>query len=137
MRIPLLIPLLLLTAVAASGGNVRVYIAPQTTLIPASGKVWFDIYWINESERSATIPAFERYSLIFSPLTRSASVGLEARTIDHPTPDRRIAGWVVHDQTTVDINAKPNELVAISAEFRGDKSRFKSNIIVLRKSPKA
>ena len=134
MRTCLVILSLLLTAFAAFGGSVKVYIAPRTTSIPASGKVLFDIYWINESERPAMIPAFERYSFTFSPLTRSATVGLEGRTIDHPSPDRSIAGWaIVHDQTTIEIDAKANELVAISAEFHGDKSRFKSNTVVLRR----
>ena len=61
MRIPFVILSLLLTAVVASGGSVRVYIAPQTTFIPASGKVSFDIYWINESERAASIPRIGDY----------------------------------------------------------------------------
>jgi hypothetical protein len=134
MRTCLIILSLLVTDFAASAGSVKVYIVPQTTFIPASGKVSFDIYWINESERPAMIPAFERYSFTFSPLTSSATVGLDGRTIDHPSRDRGIAGWaIVHDQTTIEIDAKPNQLVEISAEFHGDKSRFKSNTIVLRR----
>jgi hypothetical protein len=138
MRVSLVILSLLLTAAAAFGGSVKVYIAPQTTFILASGKISFDIYWINENERPAAIPALERYSFTFPPWPGSRLSGWRRAPSITPGLDRSIAGWaIVHDTTTISVDAKPNELVAISAEFRGDKSRFKSNTIVLRKSPKA
>ena len=65
MRVSSFILSLLLTATAAFGGSVKVYIAPQTTVIPGSGKISFDIYWINDSERPAAIPAPERYVFIY------------------------------------------------------------------------
>src|SRR4051812_5564724 len=129
---------LLLFHVVAEAGSVTVYIAPATTSIPASGKVAFDVYWYNDSDRPATIPAFERFSFMFSALDPLAGASLEARTVDHSGPDRPIAAWAtVHDQTTITIDAKPDELVAITAKFYGNKSRFKSNTVVLRKVPKA
>jgi len=71
-------------------------------------------------------------------LNRLFSTGLEMRGVDPPSRDRKVAGWaIVHDTTTISVHVKPNDLVAISAEFRGDKKRFKSNTIALPKSPKA
>jgi hypothetical protein len=128
---------LLLVVVAAKAESVKVYIAPRTNSIPVSGKVSFDIYWYNASDRPAAIPALERYSFVISVLAPFAAVGLEGRTVDHPSANRSIAPYAtIHDQTAITIDAKPNQLVAVTGEFRGDKSRFKSNTVVLRKAPK-
>jgi hypothetical protein len=138
MRAPIVVLLLFLFQVVAEAGSVTVYIAPTTSSIPASGEVAFDVYWYNESDRPATIPAFERFSFMFHALAPLADASLEARAVDHPGPDRLIAPWAtVHDHTTITIQAQPDELVAITAKFRGNKSRFKSNTVVLRKVPKA
>jgi hypothetical protein len=145
MRTPVFVLFLFLFPVVAKAGSVTVYVAPASNSIPASGEVAFDVYWYNDSDRSATIAAFERFSFTFyvlaplAELSREAhtEVSLEARTVDHSGPDRSIGPRaIVHDQTTITIHAKPDELVVVSAEFRGNKSRFKSNTIVLGKIPK-
>jgi hypothetical protein len=138
MRTPIVVLFLFLFQVVAKAGSVTVYVAPATNAIPASGEVVFDVYWFNESDRAATIPAFERFSFTFHVLSALADASLEGRSVDHPGLDRLIAPWAtVQDRTTITIQAKPDELVAITAEFRGNKSRFKSNTVVLRKAPKA
>ncbi|HVF73201.1 MAG TPA: hypothetical protein VM940_16485 [Chthoniobacterales bacterium] len=138
MRTLCVILLVVLFSPVARAGSVRVYIVPTTTSIPVSGEVAFEVYWYNDSDRPAKIPAFERFSFMFGALAPLADARLEARSVDHAGPDRSIAPWAtVHDQTTITIHAKPDELVAISATFYGNKSRFKSNTVVLRNAPKA
>jgi hypothetical protein len=137
MRTPVSV-FVFLFVVAAKAGSVSVYIVPAANSIPASGEVAFDVYWYNDSDRSAKIPAFERFGFTFYALTELGEVSLEARSVDHSGPDRSIAPRaIVHDQTTITIHAKPDELVVVSATFYGNKSRFKSNTIVLGKVPKA
>jgi hypothetical protein len=128
--------LLLATIVAASAGSVKVFIAPSSSTIPGSGKVSFDIYWLNNADRPAAIPALDQYHFKFSIVgPGSGTAGIEARIVDHPSPDRQISAHaIVRDHTTVEIDAKPGELVEVTAEFRGRKSRFKSNTVVLWKS---
>jgi hypothetical protein len=138
MRTPAFVLFLFVFQVAAKAGSVSVYIVPAANSIPASGEVAFDVYWYNDSDRPAKIPAFERFSFMFGALSPLADASLEARTVDHAGPDRSIAPWAtVHDHTSISIQAKPDALVSITAKFYGNKSRFKSNTVVLRKDPKA
>ncbi|MEY2578940.1 MAG: hypothetical protein QOI49_1764 [Verrucomicrobiota bacterium] len=138
MRTPAFALFLFVFQVAAKAGSVSVYIVPAANSISASGEVAFDVYWYNDSDRPAKIPAFERFSFTFYALTELAEVSLEARSVDHAGPDRLIAPRaIVHDQTTITIHAKPVELVVVSATFYGNKSRFKSNTVVLGRVPKA
>lgn len=128
---------LALTAVELSARDVHVFIAPRTSSIPASGKVHFDIYWLNKGRRPAAIPAARRHSFTYSPLGPTAAtataVGISILTASHPSADRRIAaGAVIHDSAAIDVDARGVDLVKITAEFRGDRSTFKSNPVVLR-----
>ncbi len=138
MRVVIVVMLLLLAPVAdLFARDVRVFIAPRSSMVPRSGKVLFDVYWINDGRRPAAIPALQRYSFTYLPLgptaTTATAFGLSMLTADHPSADRRLApGAVARDSATVDIDAKGADLVQIAAEFRGDRSTFKSNTVVLR-----
>jgi hypothetical protein len=126
--------LLLASALSAAAGDVRVLIAPRTAAIPGSGKVVFDIYWVNDGDKTAAIPLLERYRFFYSPVgPGSTAVGLQLHTVDHTGRDRHIAPRsVVRDTASAKIDAGGAQLVEVSAEFRGEKSRYKSNSVVLR-----
>ncbi len=140
MRIVLAMCLLVTTVAEVCGRDVRVFIAPRTLIVPRSGKVLFDIYWTNDGSRPNAIPALQRYSFTYSPLgptaTTATAVGISVRTADHPSVDRRIGpGALVRDSATAEIDARGTDLVQIAAEFRGDRSTFKSNTVILRMRP--
>jgi hypothetical protein len=134
MRAILAASLLLLAAFPAVARDVRVFIAPRDSVIPRSGKVIFDIYWVNESNRPAAIPLRQRYSFIFSPLAPELAWGAtEFATVTHPGFDRVIpAHRVIHESATAQIDASGAKVLEVSAEFIGNKSRFESNTVVLR-----
>ena len=136
MRESLVILLLLASIPSAAARDVRVFIAPHTAVIPRSGKVVFDIYWVNDGEKTVAIPLLERYTFFYSPVgPGSTAVGLQLRTVDHTGKDRHIAPrTVVRDKATAEIDAGGAQLVQVSAEFQGEKSRYKSNSVVLRVS---
>jgi hypothetical protein len=123
----------LATMDCAHAGAVSVFIAARSHSLPASGKIAFDIYWINESDRAATIPALDYHSFTYSPLASERSWGATVgHVVDHRGPDRQIAPRrILHDQVTVDIKAEGARLLRVSAEFEGHRSTFKSNTIVL------
>ena len=56
---------------AATERNVSVFIAPRSSLVPASGKVIIDVYWFNSSKRPRAVPNLESYSVMQSINSRS------------------------------------------------------------------
>jgi hypothetical protein len=137
MRLLIISCLLIASGLAVLARDVRVLIAPRTIAIPSSGQVIFDIYWVNDGEKAVTIPALERYTFFFSPVGPSdAEVGFQLRTVDHSGPDRKIAPRsIIHENATAEIGARGANLVEVTAEFRGNRSRYKSNKVILRREP--
>jgi hypothetical protein len=129
--------LLLATIMPVAARDIRVFIAPRTHVRPASGKVVFDIYWINTGSRPAAIPAPGRHH--FSSLSHGRDLGWaggNARISVHPPPDRQVAPWsIVRDVVTVDIGRGAAELIEVDAEFEGKRRKFRSNSVVLRGRP--
>lgn len=139
-RTPIAIFLLVLSVVAAPARDVRVFIAPRTQVIPPSGRVIFDIYWVNGGEKPAAIPALQRYSFVYLPVgpaaSRSTVYGAEVQTVDHPSPNRRLAPHaLLREYVTADIRASGAQAVEVTAEFDGDRTRLKSNTVILRTAP--
>ena len=143
MRAPLLSVAALVVASAAgafAAPPVSVYIAPRTALVPASGRVTFDVYWFNRSERAATIPSMESYSLAISVVSRNRTrlprfLGSALSSL-HGNPSRSIAPrTIIRDEITHEIDIFPDELAEVTAEFGGSRGRaFKSNTVVLAKT---
>jgi hypothetical protein len=140
MRAPLVIVALVgLAATVAATPPVSVYIAPRSSIIPASGKVIFDIYWFNRSERPATIPTLESYSFSYDVISRSrrklpsfrgSVVSSLHRDANRPIPARTI----VRDELETSIEAKTDDFVEVTAEFWGKGGEtLKSNTVVLVK----
>ena len=117
MRPLIIIILLLASGVAVLARDVRVFIAPRTTLVPSSGRVIFDIYWVNDGEKAVIIPSMEHYTFFYSPVGPGGDeVGLELRTVDHSGPDRKIAARsVVHDTAEAEIGAPGATLIEVTA----------------------
>jgi hypothetical protein len=136
MRVLVTAALLAVTVACACARDVRVFIAPRTSAVPRSGKVLFDIYWINSGFHPGVIPAVRRHSFSYVPHGRDSSwAGVEALISSHPAPDRRIAPRsIVRDTATVDFDVRAAELLEVRARFSGDRSRFESNSVVLRVS---
>jgi hypothetical protein len=139
MRALLVILALSAAAASAAAGPVSVYIAPRSSVIPRSGKVVFDVYWFNRGERAATIPSLESYSFACSVVSRTGK-GLPrflggAVSSLHGNPDRPIPPrTVLRGEIQTDIDIAVDELVEVTAEFRGNRrGRFKSNTVVLVK----
>src|SRR5262245_53366995 len=128
---------LLATIMPLCARDVRVFIAPRTHVRPSSGKVVFDIYWINSGSRPAAIPAAGRYN--FSSLSHGKELGWAggaSRFWPHPPPDRQIAaGSILHEVVTVDIGRAAAELIEVDADFEGERKKFRSNSVVLRGRP--
>jgi hypothetical protein len=136
MRALITVAVFFVTVAGACARDVRVFISPRTATMPRSGKVLFDIYWINSGSRPAVIPAARRHSFSYVPHGRDSSwAGGEALISTHPDPDRRIAPRsIVRDTATVDFDTRAAELLEVRARFRGDRSRFESNSVILRVS---
>jgi hypothetical protein len=134
MRTAVVIFALLVGAFTAIARDVRLFIALQTSVVPRSGKVAFDIYWINDGERPAAIPLLECYSFWYSPLgPGSTVVAIESRIVDHPGRDRQLGPrQALHERATAEITSKGAQPVEVAAEFRGNRSTYKSNTVVLR-----
>lgn len=134
MRVFTTAVLLALTVAVASARDVRVFIVPRTSAVPRSGKVLFDIYWINSGFRPNAIPAARRHRFSYVPHGRDDSwAGVEALVQSHPDPDRRIAARaIIRDTATVKFDPRATELLEIRAKFYGDRSRFESNALLLR-----
>ena len=136
-RTPIVIFLLVLSVVAAPARDVRVFIAPRTQVIPHSGRVVFDIYWVNGGEKPVAIPALQRYSFVYLPVgpvaSRSTVYGAEVQTVDHPSPNRRLSPHaLLREHATANIRASGAQAVEVTAEFHGDRTRLKSNTVILR-----
>jgi hypothetical protein len=139
MRVRTLIVIFLFVSsvVTASARDVRVFIAPRTQVIPRSGRVVFDIYWVNSSEKPVAIPALQRYSFEYLPVGALASnstvYGAEVQTVDHPSPNRRLAPHaLLREHVTADIRATGAQALEVTAEFHGERTRLKSNTVILR-----
>ena len=140
MRASLVIlALVVAAATAAAKTSVSVYIAPRNSVIPASGKVIFDIYWFNRSERPATIPTLDSYSFSCDvinssrkklPSFRGSVVSSLHRDADRPIPARTI----VRDEIETQIEATADDFVEVTAQFWGkDGKTLESNTVVLVK----
>ena len=125
------------SAAASLGEDVRVFIAPQTTLIPASGKVTFDVYWTNSGSSARRISPRGVYEFSFSSLaTEYTSIGNHAALDYHTSPERRIMPRaIIRDRVVIPIGVhKHVRLIEVSARFarRGWSPDFTSNTVVLR-----
>ena len=131
---------MLLSAAAAVARDVEVFIAPRTTVIPASGKVVFDVYWTNHGFHSEAIPARDgTYNFDFAcPGTDYASAGNSFAPNNHAGRNRWLSPrTLIHDQVTVNIPInKRAPLTKVSAQFRGLDCKFDSNTVILRNSAK-
>jgi hypothetical protein len=136
-RAPMVILFLALSVVAAPARDVRVFIAPRVQVIPHSGRVVFDIYWVNSGEKPAVIPALERYSFVYLPVGPVASgstvYGAEVQGALHAAPNRQLAPHtLLREHATADIRAKGVKVVEVTAEFHGERTHLKSNTVLLR-----
>ncbi len=140
MRTALIACLIVATSTALSlAGEVRVFIAPRSPLLPNSGTIRMDVYWINRSDTAAAIPAMDRYWLNYSSLPRRSSAlpsgGSIGSFVDHASADRRIAPWaIIRDEISVHFDAARDDVLEISGEFIGRRKKFHSNTILLTKT---
>jgi hypothetical protein len=120
---------------AANDPPVTLMIAPRSMHLPASGKMVFDLYWHNWTDKPAAIPALDTY-WVFCWAIIPGREGGEGRStgsiIDHPAPDRAILPHaVVHDTITAEIELKPKEIGKVSLTVSGEHRKdFKSNEVV-------
>jgi hypothetical protein len=119
----------------AADERVKLLIAPRSLEVPSSGKVVFDIYWHNWSDRPAKIPSLDTYLVLCSVIVPGHQGG-EARgtgsTVDHPASDRVIAPHaVIHDTITAEVELKPKEIGQVSLNVTGEHhKKFESNTVV-------
>jgi hypothetical protein len=119
----------------AADKRVKLLIAPRSLQVSSSGKVVFDIYWHNWSNRPTRIPSLDTYLVICSIIIPGREGG-EARgtgsTVDHPASDRVIAPHaVIHDTITAEVELKPNEIGQVSLSVTGEHhKKFESNTVV-------
>lgn len=104
--------------------DVKVFIAPRSSLVPASGKVVFDVYWYNTAEQPRAIPNTKSYSFTQVIDSRSGqSLGRAAGSaivVDHPDRDRVIpARTMLHEQIVEEVRITADEFAEVSARFRG------------------
>jgi hypothetical protein len=127
------------TMSVACASDVKVFIAPRSSLVPASGKVVFDVYWFNTAEQPKAIPNNKSYSFTQVIDSRSGqSLGRatgSAIVVDHPDPDRVIpARTMLHEQIVEEVRITANEFAEVYARFRGTRcGTFKSNSVILTK----
>ena len=125
------------TASVAFAGDVKVFIAPRSSLVPGSGKVVFDVYSFNTAEKPRGIPNTKSYSITQVIDSRSGkSLGRadgSVIVVDHPDPDRVIpARTMLHDQIVEDVRITADEFAEVYARFRGTRcGTFKSNSVIL------
>jgi hypothetical protein len=130
--------LLLATKLFATPAEVKVLIAPRSSLIASSGKIIVDVYWINQGDCEAVIPPANSYSISYSTISRTGrrvgSFSVEATASSHQRQDRTIAPRTVRrDEITIRIEATPDDLIELTGEFSAKKATFKSNVVVLTK----
>jgi hypothetical protein len=141
MRVLSFVCALLIAASCASAANdVRVFIAARSSLIPVSGRVVIDVYWLNHTQRPTAIPTMESYTLSREIVSRSGKrmprfLG-GTQTTGHPSEDRPIPPRTVRrDEIVTQIDATADDFVLVTAEFWGKRhGRFKSNTIVPTKA---
>ena len=122
MRALILICTFFITGCATSARDVKVFIAPRSSIVPSSGKVVLDVYWYNAAEAPKQIPNMESYSvsaLINSRSDKTLGRALGgARIVDHPGQDRVIpARTMLHDQIAQEMKLTGDEFAEVSAEF--------------------
>jgi hypothetical protein len=92
-----------------------------------------DVSWINRTDKPAMIPPPTSYSVwtwtpSLIPDAAGPEVSLEGRVIFEKETDRHLnAHQVIHDQISVRVTAKRGQRVELQCEFKGEKSKFKSN----------
>ena|ERR1700736_5668069 len=114
---------------------VTLMIAPRSIHLSASGKMVFDLYWHNWTDKPAAIPALDTYSVFCWAIIPGRDGGEGRSTgsmVDHPAPDRAIAPHtVIHETITADIELKPKEIGKVSLTVSGEHRKdFKSNEVV-------
>jgi hypothetical protein len=135
MRLPLSLVLLCLISTAdAKDDPVTLLIAPRSLQLPPSGKIVFDVYWHNWTDKPAAIPFLVVYSFtsyIILPGRERSGGGTTAAGVDHPPPDRSIAPHaVIHETLTTKIELKPKEIGQVSLSVTGERKEFTSNVVV-------
>jgi hypothetical protein len=130
---------LIITTSVVFAQDVKVFIAPRSSLVPASGKVVIDVYWFNTAEQPRAIPNTKSYSITQVIDSRSGKslgrAGGSAVVVDHPDPDRVIpARTMLHDEIVEEVKITADEFAEVSARFRGTRcGTFKSNTVILTK----
>jgi len=138
MRGVLILASLLLARNALATAHVHLLIAPQSTLLPASGKMALDVYWYNSGDKAAAVPAMDCYdvsSWVFTPGREGGTAGGTGSIVDHPAPDRQLAPHaVIHDRITIQVELKPAEFAEISLRVSGEhRKKFESNTVLFRR----
>ena len=136
MRILATTLLLIAAATQVFARDVRVLIAPRSVSVPRSGKLVFDVYWINRGSRPASIPGAGLYSFVYTPLDVEAGWGgTNARIFSHSPPNRQIApGAIVRDTATADLETRGAKLLEVTGHFRGRRVEFESNSVLVHAS---
>ncbi len=134
MKRLLAIALLLITAALdADAGDVRVVIAPRSLVVPRSGTMLFDVYWVNSGSRAAAIPGAGSYITRYAQLAAPSESRHAIITGSHPPADRKIGPRaIVRDVATVDIEPGTPGLLEVGIRFRGQRGEFDSNSAVVR-----
>jgi hypothetical protein len=135
----LAVSFVIITGCVTLARDVKVFIAPRSSLVPASGKVIIDVYWFNEAEQPRAIPNTKSYSITQVIDSRSGkSFGRatgSAVVVDHPDPDRVIpARTMLHDEIVEEVKITADEFAEVYARFRGTRCGiFKSNTVIVTK----
>ena len=138
MRIALILASLIIAQSALSTAHIHLLIAPQSRLLPVSGKVVLDVYWYNSGDTAAAIPAMDCYdvsSWVFIPGREGGSAVGTGPCVDHPAPARRLAPYaVIHDRINIQVELKPAEFAETSLRVTGEgRKEFESNKVLFRR----
>lgn len=136
MRIVPIVVLLIAAATQAVAQDIRVLIAPRSVVVPQSGKVLVDIYWINRGSRSAVIPGAGVCSFSYSPVDATSNWGsADIHVFNHRPPDRQIPPRAIgRDTTTAELEFRGAKLLEVTGRFLGHRVEFESNSVVVRPS---
>jgi hypothetical protein len=138
MRGVLIATSVLVARSALATAHVHLLITPQSTMLPASGKMVLDVYWYNSGDQAAAVPAMDCYdvsSWVFTPGRQGGSAVGTGPCVDHPAPDRELAPYaVIHDRITIQLELKPAEFAETSLRVTGEhRKHFESNRVLFRR----
>ena len=127
--------LAIISTVVARDEPIKLLIAPQSTKLPQSRKVVFDIYWHNWTDKPRAIPSLDTYSALcwaIVPGRNGGEMRGSGSVVDHPAPDRRIGPHaVIHDTITAEVELNRGEIGQFSLRVSGEhKKHFESNTVV-------